>query len=214
MSKTESTFEWRGIQWKPFDHPYNATITNERAVEIPIALDFLARAEGRVLEVGNVLAHYFPADHLPPRVVVDRYEEHAAVTMPGVDVFSLVGQFDTILSISTLEHVRQDEPDFLSLPNHYGGLAALFYLRGLLAPEGRMLITLQAEHNAELDEALYDAWVQASLILGASTVRRYARFDGEWRQDLIGDATDHPVWIAEWGPIESVWAKPTIDLES
>lgn len=204
------TFTYQDQTFELFDHPHNDTIKNERAIEIPIAFDFLARAQGRVLEVGNVLAHYFPADALPPRVVVDRYEEHAAVTMPGVDVFALVGQFDTIISISTLEHVRQDEPDFLSLPNHFGGVAALLYLRGLLAPEGRMLVTAERGHNEGLDVAFYwDSNEYRSNALGARRIGWYGRDPaGNWKSDrdlppeirYADPPSPRSVWVAEWGP--------------
>lgn len=145
-----STFRWNGRDWPQFDHPYNGTITNERAVEIPIALDYLAStAEGRGLEVGNVLAHYFTADELPPRWVVDKYEEHAPAD--PLDVFAITGSFDWIVSISTIEHVRNGAPE---APNPWGGVAALAYLRGLLAPGGTMLWTAGAGQNAHLDDFL------------------------------------------------------------
>ncbi|HAL04611.1 MAG TPA: hypothetical protein DCP58_05820, partial [Verrucomicrobiales bacterium] len=55
-----------------FYHGYNMTWANERAVEVPIAREYLGRHTGqRVLEVGNVLSHYGDVDH----VVLDKYEQ-------------------------------------------------------------------------------------------------------------------------------------------
>lgn len=165
MSEHDETsaggFDWRGHRLPLFDHPYNDTLRNERALEIPIALDFLARGHGRVLEVGNVLGHYFTAEQLPGRLIADRHERAPGVH--SLDVFDLAGEFDTIVTISTLEHVRWDEPDVARNP--FGGVAALLYLRGLLAPGGSMLATWEGWHNPELDRWAYDydeshSWVE------------------------------------------------------
>ena len=52
-----------------FDHPYNTTILNERAVEIPVVMAWLYRGDplGDVLEVGNVLQHYGDVLDVPTR---------------------------------------------------------------------------------------------------------------------------------------------------
>src|SRR4051794_2520782 len=54
-------------------HPYHYTWLNERAVEVPLAESVLTAAapSARVLEIGNVLAHYRPVTH----TVVDKYEQ-------------------------------------------------------------------------------------------------------------------------------------------
>ncbi|OQW96440.1 MAG: hypothetical protein BWK77_04695 [Verrucomicrobia bacterium A1] len=51
------------------------TWVNERAVEIPVVRKFLEGRAGRILEVGNVMGHYGPADW----DVVDRFERGARV---------------------------------------------------------------------------------------------------------------------------------------
>lgn len=189
-----STFRWRGFDLPLFDHEYNATITNERAVEIPIALDFLARGHGSVLEVGNVMSHYFTQDQLPGRVVVDKYEQHSAVTFPGTDLFALHGPFDTIVSVSTLEHVRWDELG--SYRNPCGGVAAMLFLQGMVAPGGSMLATFKADYNPGLDDLLGEAYVGNSVAtwLGGF-VARLERVDGEWIEHATGDLA---VWIVEF----------------
>lgn len=188
MSDTNPGFEWRGFRFPLFDHPYNATIRNERAVEIPIAMDFLARGEGRVLEVGNVLSHYFTPEQLPPRRVVDKYEEHFAVSEPGIDIFQIGGQFDCIVSISTVEHVRLDPPES---PNNYGAVAALAYLRGLLAPGGSLLFTAGAGQNPTLDRFL----------TGDSEMYGHYGSAGPLdleRTTLVRESDDPPVWVERY----------------
>ena len=59
-----------------FYHRYNMTWANERAVEVPIAREYLSQHTGqRVLEVGNVLSHYGEVDH----VVLDKFERDKGV---------------------------------------------------------------------------------------------------------------------------------------
>lgn len=120
-------FSYWGVPHLYFDHEYNTTRLNERAVEIPIARSFISGGDG--LEVGNVLGHYQPGTHR----VVDKYEgpEH-------IDVFDIDGSYDWIVAISTLEHVRWDEEPKTS----DGSTKALYHLLGLLKPEGRMLVTV------------------------------------------------------------------------
>src|SRR4051794_26733764 len=61
--------------------PYNATWRNERTVEVTLLRDALQRHRGgRVLELGNVMAHYGHVGH----DVVDRYE--AAPGVHNVDI--------------------------------------------------------------------------------------------------------------------------------
>ena len=130
---TETTFRFRGEQHTYLDDPYNTTRLNERAVEVPIAAAFLDRQPIRSvgLEVGNVLSHYRPGSHR----VVDRHEQAPGVE--NLDVFDIVGAYDWIVAVSTLEHVRWDET-----PREPDGAAqALSHLRSLLTPDGRLLLT-------------------------------------------------------------------------
>lgn len=187
------TFEWGGRELALFDHPYNATITNERAVEIPIAMEFFRRHDdeaglGRVLEVGNVLGHYFEAEHLPPdRAVVDAHEIQRGVV--NVDVFQAEhagAPFDTIVSISTFEHVRWDSAYTQGGLNPYGPLAALHYVRGLLTPGGKMLATWLWGYNGPLDEWALDDDDASALV----------RDEHGWRDGWPLEKPDRAVVIA------------------
>lgn len=139
------SFEWWGRELPYLDHPYNTTILNERAVEVPIALAFIDRCSGDGVEVGNVLAHYGPITHR----VVDRWKQAPGVE--NIDVFDLHGSFDWIVAVSTLEHVRHDEP---ADGAPFGAVTALAHLRALLNPGGQLLVTHPFGQNPYLDGAI------------------------------------------------------------
>lgn len=125
---------------------YNNSSLNERAVEISIANWFRSAATGRMLEVGNVLSHYGVTGH----TVLDKFE-----AVPGVlnrDIVDFVPDepFDTVIAISTLEHVGWDEhprrpPDVFR---------AFDVVRRCVAPGGRLLVTVPIGYNEVLDAAL------------------------------------------------------------
>ncbi|HEY7598360.1 MAG TPA: hypothetical protein VH741_00410, partial [Candidatus Limnocylindrales bacterium] len=113
----------------------------------PIARSFMAgHAPERVLEIGHVLGHYGPQEH----VVVDKYEQ-----APGVlnhDVFELdqLGRFERVVAISTLEHVGWDEEprDASKSP------ASLHAIQRLIAPGGKLLVTVPVGYHPGLDAAI------------------------------------------------------------
>jgi SAM-dependent methyltransferase len=124
-----------------------ATWRTERAVEVPVAWEEVRRhSPDRVLEVGNVLAHHRPARH----AVVDRYERAPGVINEDVVEFDPGRDFDLIVSISTLEHVGWDEP--VRDPARFE--RAVSRLLDLLAPGGRLLVTLPVGANPHVDRLL------------------------------------------------------------
>ncbi len=184
-----STFRWRGRTLDLLDAEYNSTLTNERAVEIPIALDFINRTPhmSAGLEVGNVLSHYLPP--APPWRRVDRDE--IAPGVENLDVFQIQGGYDWIVSISTIEHIRNP-------PNHWAGAAALFYLRGLLHAGGRMLVTVGLGQTPLDEWLLYDE-------TGASFSGTMVRDRNGWVQTKRPETRDYgpkngarAVWIGDW----------------
>ncbi len=93
------TFAFEEARYRYFLHGYNLTWSNERAVEIPIVWAAVRACHGgRVLEVGNVLSHYFAVDH----EVLDKFERGAAVRNEDVATFRSPRRYDLIVSISTL----------------------------------------------------------------------------------------------------------------
>ena len=55
-----SSFTFQGQMYNYFYHSYNVTRKNERSIEIPIIWRLVQENSGkRILEIGNVLRHYF-----------------------------------------------------------------------------------------------------------------------------------------------------------
>lgn len=130
-----------------FNHRYNLTFLNERRVEIPLVMSEIENFTGRMLEVGNVLYHYGVKGH----VVVDKYEQN----VPGVinkDIVDLGAdqKFDFIVTISTVEHIGQDENE-----DPAKAISAIKHMASLLNPNGKLLVTFPMGYNPALDQWLY-----------------------------------------------------------
>lgn len=147
LFKSFRRFAFEGRTYQYVYAWYNKTWTNERAVELPIVSKMVKDNRGRrILEVGNVLSHYFPADH----DILDKYERGNGVINQDVVDFRPSQKYDLIVSISTLEHVGWDEKP--KEPEKF--LAALENLKGLLAPDGTLVATLPLGYNPEMDHQL------------------------------------------------------------
>lgn len=123
---------------------YAGAWRTERSVEVAVARDALEQLRPRrLLEIGNVLAHYGVSGH----DVVDKYE-----VAPGVDNVDVVdldrpGAYELVLAVSTLEHVGFDESP--RNPDKLG--RALEVLRACVAPGGTLLVTLPLGYNPWVD---------------------------------------------------------------
>lgn len=139
------TFRFNGREYEYLYHPYNKTWKNERGVEIPIFRELLLEHEGkRVLEVGNVLSHYFPIQH----EVVDKYEVSSGVINKDIVEFAPQDKYDLIVSISTLEHIGWDEQPQAPIKL----LQAIDHLRSAcLAPSGKLVASLPIGYNRYFD---------------------------------------------------------------
>lgn len=142
------TFSYHGKAYGYFLHPYNATWRNERAVELPIALEMVREYDpNEILEVGNVLSHYIRSTHH----VVDRYESGKNVIKEDVVSYRGSTRYKLIICLSTLEHVGFDET-----PRESGKhRKALQAMRLLLASGGKLLVTIPLGYNPDLDADLY-----------------------------------------------------------
>src|SRR5690349_21550974 len=142
------SFRFDGREYEYLYHPYNRTWKNERGVEIPIFREVLLRHQGkRILEVGNVLSHYFPIQH----DVVDKYEVSPGVINKDIVEFVPQQKYHLIVSISTLEHVGWDEQ-----PQEPAKLLqAIEHLRSTcLAPGGSLIASLPVGYNRYFDDLL------------------------------------------------------------
>lgn len=149
-------FVFGGEKYRYFVHLYNHTWRNERTVEVPIIWKIVQGNQGKqVLEVGNVLSHYFPVTH----EVVDKFEKGNDVLNVDVVDFRSTKRYDLIVTISTLEHVGWDEDpeaksNILAEPTKI--LRAIDNLKDHLAPGGQLVITVPMGLNPQLDKSLED----------------------------------------------------------
>lgn len=149
-SESSRTFIFQGKTYRYFNSFRNRTWRNERAVEIPIIYEFVMEyPEERVLEVGNVLSHYFSVNH----DVVDKYEKNKNVINQDVVDFKPSKRYDLIVGISTLEHVGFDENP--SEPMKI--LQAIENLISLLNPKGKIVVTLPLGYNRTMEKLIDEA---------------------------------------------------------
>jgi SAM-dependent methyltransferase len=124
--------------------PYNNTWYNERQVELPVFKRVYDQHRySTVLEVGNVLSHYYDTGH----DVVDKYEDAPGVDNVDVTDYHPGRQYDLILSISTLEHVGYDEPG--KTPEK--SVDAVNHLKDLLTPGGTLVFSAPLGYNPYID---------------------------------------------------------------
>lgn len=140
-------FVFRGKRFGYATYWYSHTFLTERHVEVSIGKDFLKRHKGeRILEIGNVLSHYFP----DPHTIVDKYEIAPGVINEDVISYAAKQKFDAIISISTLEHVGYEERPME--PKKI--LSAIENLKRLVKKGGEILITVPIGYNPYLDKML------------------------------------------------------------
>jgi SAM-dependent methyltransferase len=145
--KSKRTFTFQGKKYHYVYNKYNFTWVNERAVEIPLMWDVVKRNKGKkILEIGNVLAHYYPISH----DVLDKYEIAGNVVNEDVVSFKPKTKYDVIISVSTFEHVGWDE----SPREHNKILPALKNLMTLLKPGGQLIFTVPIGYNDDLQKLI------------------------------------------------------------
>jgi hypothetical protein len=147
------TFTLGRETYRYFIHRHKMTWRTERSLEIPIVRRIMEEYRGRsILEVGNVLSHYFPCTH----DVLDKYEKADGVVNEDIVDYRPAKRYDLIASISTLEHVGWDEQP----RNPVKVLDAFENLRNLLAPGGRIVITFPLGYNPALERLLREGKIQ------------------------------------------------------
>ena len=166
----------------PLPDGYGATF-DERVVELPWV--FAQRPAGTVLDAGSALNHEFVLRRLRPRLddlhIVTLAPERDAFPELGVsyvyaDLRELPfsdGVYDTVVSVSTLEHVGMDNTGYGgdaggSADPGAAARAAVAELRRVLKPGGRLLLTVpfgRAESHGwlrQFDRAALDELVEAA----------------------------------------------------
>jgi len=176
---------WRKLrfqqkEYKYFYHKYNTTWRNERVVEIPVVWDIVKTCKENILEVGNVLSHYFAVNH----VIVDKYEKAEGVITEDVTEIRLPQKYDLIVSISTLEHVGWDEnqSDHKILHEHEKIIHAIAKLKEHLNPKGKIVVTLPLGYNPDLDALLKNGKIRFDRLFCLKRISRDNRWiETDWK---------------------------------
>jgi len=172
----KATFRFGGVTHRYFCHLYNATWRNERAVEIPIVLDYITefkmRRGSKMLEVGNVLGHYATAYHK----VLDKYEIGECIINEDIADYQPDKKYQLVVAISTLEHVGWDEGS--DRPHKL--LDAIDNLkRNVLTSDGKLLATMPVGYNPCLDDLLLNGKLPFESI---RCMRRPSHKSRKWRE--------------------------------
>lgn len=169
-------FPYKGV---PIPYFFHRTVYgNERIIEIPIAKNFIDTHED-ILEVGNVLSHYFPVSH----PVVDKYETDNYPYLVSEDIcdFAPGRKYKNIVSVSTMEHVGFDEPE--KDPKKF--YKAMEKIKNLL-DGGTFLMTVPWGYNPAVDEFIRS-------FKGDMTL--YYRGGDEWKIGTLSDIEDKTYWL-------------------
>ena len=143
-------FQYQGKKLPYFRHKKSLTWINERAIEIPIIMDYIHNSSAKtILEVGAVLPHYYPALQ---KEVIDKFEIGPGISNEDVVTFTPHKKYDLIVSISTLEHVGFDD----DIKDPLGIIKALNNLKlNCLQKGGKMVITIPIGYNKDVDGHLF-----------------------------------------------------------
>ena len=149
-----NTFKVNDTLYDLFYHKYNLTWTKERAVKIPYAIKEIESCKGNVLEVGNVMSHYFN----PSWTIVDKYEVADGVINRDINTYKPKNKFDLIIAISTFEHIGWDgdgEPDPFTSSKKI--MECFNNLKDkCLNKKGRIVISIPIGWNPTIDKLYFD----------------------------------------------------------
>jgi hypothetical protein len=177
------TFVFNGQKLKYFCRWYNITTQNERAIEIPIVQSILRGNSGKILEIGNVLSHYFPVKH----DIVDKYEVAKGVRNADAVDFDTAERYAVIVCISTLEHIGWDEtPRSSPEEGRQKILCTIANLKRLLAAKGKIVVTAPIGYNPNLNFLLKRKEIDFKDMFFLKRISK----DNEWQQTNAEDAME------------------------
>ena len=152
FTNSSKSFNFQGKNYEYFIHHYNRTWRTERSVEISIIMEMIKKYKGKkILEVGNVLSHYFNVDH----EIIDKYETDEGVINLDIVDFKTSKKYDLILSISTIEHIgwsykKRDENKILNV---------IKKLKDLLSSNGEIILSFPVGWNPILDNNIKEGLI-------------------------------------------------------
>ena len=158
-------FNFAGMALEYLKHNYNDADKNMRTVEVPIIIALMKRHKdvAHFLEIGNVLSHYIPVDHL----VLDKYERIAQRSREirirqDLMEFNSVNNFDLIVSISTIEHIGFG--NYLEIGDRkWTPFEIVSKIRSLLTDVGVAYVTVPIGYNPRIDRWLLEGHIGANM---------------------------------------------------
>lgn len=152
-----------------FYHKYRSTWANERIVEIPIFKNLADKAKSEeVLEIGNVLSHYFDVKH----DILDKYENLPHIIKEDILSYKPEKKYKLIISISTFEHIGWDE----NPRNPEKIMPVLEHIKSLLCDDGVLVFSVPTNYNPELDGMIFNNVIQLSKKIYLKRVDRKNRW--------------------------------------
>lgn len=189
--------------WTTFRPDARTEGRTERVVEIPWVISRY-RGERRVLDIGPAFAHPVYTHQLSVLQIPELHGvDLSSRRIPGMrlaraDVRAMPypdGYFDLVLCISAIEHVGLDNSRYgvPQDPNTGGDVAALLEIGRVLAPGGRVLITVpfgRAEEQSWFRQYDLERW---RALIGSSRMKEselswYAHGEEGWRR--VADPTE------------------------
>lgn len=199
----EAELEGLSPTWTAFRSGARTVGRTERVVEIPWVISRY-RGERRVLDVGPAFALPLYTQRLSSLGIPELHgvdlsvRRIARMRLSRADVRAMPypdGHFDLVLCISAIEHVGLDNSRYglADGPDAAGDTAALREMRRVLAPDGRILITVpfgRREDHSWFRQYDLPAW--SALVRGGgmteSELSWYAHGDLGWQQVVGPDA--------------------------
>lgn len=156
LFKEKRGFTFGDKAYRQFYHRYNMTWVTERGIEIPIIRNYINQAKNqgeRMLEVGNVMPHYYKADW----DVLDKFEKGRGVINRDIADFRPHKKYGLIVSISTFEHIGYDDE---STTNSGDKIKKAFnnLKENCLKAGGTAVITVPLGYNPEMDGLIFANW--------------------------------------------------------
>jgi hypothetical protein len=172
-------FYFNKKKYKYYISDYNATYSNERMVEIPIAVDLLKENNPKnVLEIGNVLSHYLKSVN---HDILDKFEKDKNIRFQKDIVdFKPKKKYDTVISISTIEHVGFDEPS----PKYKNPQKIIKSIENIISWKPKLfLFTFPLGWNSKLDEIALNESLSKKFDIDFTFFRRKrGLFHLEWEE--------------------------------
>jgi len=169
--KSIQTFLYEGESMRYFCHDYNTTWINERAVEVPIILDYIRQhRHERILEVGSVLTHY---THVAWDVL-DKFEKRNRTINEDIETFKPSKKYDFIVCISTLEHIGFDDDivDPVKISRALNNIK-----KNCLTENGTMVATIPIGYNKALDKSIFSKQVVFDKMFYLKKISRYNNWE-------------------------------------